>query len=90
MTNVFVKDPDAVLDYQLNWSAWLEVGEVITDAVITVPTGLTLDSQVVTDTTVTAWLSGGEINTGYQVNCHIETSEGREDDRSIYLTCRER
>ena len=90
MSNVFDKDPNAVLDYQWDWSTWLATGETITDAVITMPTGLTKDSQVDADTTVTAWISGGTAGTGYQVLCHIETSEGREDDRSIYLRCKER
>lgn len=90
MTNVFDKDPNAVLDYQWDWSDWLDEGETITVAVITVPAGLTLDSQVDTGATVTAWLSGGTAGDGYRIICHIETSEGREDDRSIYLRCRER
>lgn len=88
--NVFTKDPDAVLDYQWDWSNWLAVGEVITNAVLDVPTGLTLDSQNNTDTTVTAWLSGGTVGEGYRVVCTITTDQGRTDDRSIYIICRER
>jgi hypothetical protein len=88
--NVFTKDPNAVLDYQWDWSAWLADGETITVAVIDVPTGLTLDSQDNATDAITAWLSGGTVGAGYQVTCHIETSAGREDDRSIYLICRER
>jgi hypothetical protein len=90
MTNVFTKDPDAILDYQWDWSEWLATGETITTAVITVPTGLTLDSQDDTTTTITAWLSGGTVGDGYQVTCEITTSASRTDDRSIYLICRER
>ena len=90
MTNVFDKDPNAVLDYQWDWSAWLETGETISTALVTVPTGLTLDSQVDTTTSVTAWLSGGTAGTGYAVLCHITTSAGREDDRQIIIRCRER
>lgn len=90
MTNVFTKDPDAVLDYQWDWSEWLAVGETIASAVITVPVGLTLDSQDDADTTITAWLSGGTVDEGYQVTCSITTNDGRTDDRSIYLICRER
>ena len=90
MTNVFHKDPDAVLDYQWDWSEWLAVSETITAVVITPDTGLTLDSQSNTNTTVTAWLSGGTVGEGYRVVCSITTSAAREDDRSIYLICRER
>lgn len=91
MTNVFPKDPDARLDYQWDWSAWLADGETIEDAELTeIPDELTLDELVITDTAVTAWFLGGVDGEGYQVTCHIETSDGRTDDRSIYLICRER
>lgn len=90
MTNVFTKDPDAVLDYQWDWSDWLAVGEVITSAVVAPDTGIVLDSQSNTNTSVTAWISGGTVDEGYRVVCSIVTSESREDDRSIYLICRER
>jgi hypothetical protein len=89
-TNVFTKDPDAVLDYRWDWSEWLETGETITSAVVTVPEGITKDSQDDTGETVTVWLSGGTVETGYQIICHITTSEAREDDRSIYIRCQER
>ena len=90
MTNVFEKDPNARLDYQWDWSDWLADGETIASAVITVPDDITLDQQDDADTTVTAWLEGGEDGVGYKVTCHITTSAGREDDRSIYLIGRER
>lgn len=90
MTNVFTKDPDAILDYQFDWSVWLAEGETIASAILDVPAGLTLDSQDDTNTTVTAWLSGGTVDEGYRVVCNITTSEGRTDDRSIYIICRER
>jgi hypothetical protein len=90
MTNTFTKDPDAVLDYQWDWSEWLATGETIASVVITPDTGITLDSQSNTTTTVTAWLSGGTVDEGYRVVCEITTNAGRTDDRSIYLICRER
>jgi hypothetical protein len=90
MTNIFTKDPDAVLDYQWDWSEWLAAGETISSFDTTIPTGLTLDSESNTNTAVTAWLSGGTVDTGYKVICHIVTSEGREDDRSIYINVRQR
>jgi hypothetical protein len=90
MANVFTKDPDARLDYQWDWSDWLAEGETITNIVIIVPDGITLDEQSDTDTTVTVWLIGGTDGEGYKLTCHITTSAAREDDRSIYINCRER
>ena len=90
MTNVFDKDPNAVLDYQWDWSDWLAVGETISTAVFTVPTGLVLSSQSNTTTTATVFLSGGTVGDGYQVTLRITTNQGRTEDRSIYLRCLER
>lgn len=90
MTNVFTKDPDAVLDYQFDWSVWMAEGDAIASFELDVPDELTLDSSSNTDTTVTAWLSGGTLDEGYKVTCHIVTDDGREDDRSIYIACQSR
>jgi len=89
--NVFIKDPNARLDYQWDWSQWLAVGETITNAQISItPTGLALDQQDNTDTTITAWLTGGTVDAGYRVVCSITTNQSRTDDRSIYIRCAER
>lgn len=90
MTDTFVKDPDAVLDYTWDWSAWLASGETITSADVTVPTGIVKNSDSHTTTTVTAWLSGGTDGTGYRVTCRVTTSQGRTDDRSITISCHQR
>jgi hypothetical protein len=90
MTNVFTKDPDAVLDYQFDWSAWLDEGDSIASYELTIPTGITKDSDSATGTAVTLWLSGGTDGEGYKITCHITTSAAREDDRSIYIRCTSR
>jgi len=93
MTNVFTKDPNALLDYQWDWSLWLQEGETIVSAELTIPEALELEDQTIEDGKITAWLSGGVADLGYKVTCHIVTSStpvARTDDRSIYLVCRER
>ena len=90
MTNVFDKDPNAVLDYQWDWSDWLAASETISTVVFIVPVGITLSSQSNTTTTATIFLSGGTVNDGYKVTCRITTNQSRTEDRSIYLICRER
>ncbi len=97
----YTKDPVAVLDYKFDWktksngrgySDWLGTTETITSFVVAVPAGITLDSSTATDTntTVTAWLSGGTAGTDYTVACKIITSEGRTDERSITIKVAER
>lgn len=85
----YVKDPDAVLDYQVDWSAWLD-GDTITTSEWIVPDGIVKDSDSHTDTAATIWLSGGTLNTTYLVTNRITTAAGRTDDRTIRITIRDR
>lgn len=88
-TNSFIKDPEAVLDYSFNWnnttSPWLATGETISSYTVTVPTGITKDSDSQASGVVTVWLSGGTAGTNYRVECKIVTSAGRTDERSIWI-----
>lgn len=95
---VIEKDPNAVLDYAFDWSAWLALNgsdqiagvEFIADA------SLTVESQAFDTTTATVWLSGGtKPATGpnkLRVTCRITTNNTppRIDDRSIFLRIVER
>ena len=87
----FTKDPDAVLDYTIDWSEWLAAGETITGTPTwTVPGGITKDSQSNDTTSVTAWFSSGSAGTDYVIGCKIATSDSRTDERSIILSVEER
>lgn len=99
--SVFVKDPNAVLDYKFDWRAstngsgdsdWLASGETISTRTITATTGITVDSSGLTDTntSVTVWLSGGTHGNDYRVACKIVTSASRTDERSITVRVRDR
>ncbi len=92
MTDAWIKDPDATLDWEFDWTNWLSTsdGEVIVSHVITVQTGLTKVSDSATTETVTVWLSGGSVRNVYNVTCHITTSAGRQDDRTLGLTIADR
>ena len=84
----YVRDPDSVLDYQWNWGSFLGEGETIQSHTVTVA-GVTLDSSSATDTTVTAWISGGSAGTTGRATCHIVTSAGRQQDQTIHFYTRE-
>lgn len=90
MPNTFTKDPDAVLDYTVDWSAWLTTGDTITASSWTVEAGLTKDTDANTDSAATVWLSGGTAGSDYQCTNEIETADGRTDDRTITILVRER
>lgn len=91
MTNTtrMVKDPDAVLDYQIDWSSWLATGETISSSDWVVQTGITENSASNTTTTATIWLSGGTAGVTYTVTNRIVTTASRTNDRSLYITVRE-
>lgn len=93
MADTFTKDPDAVLDYACDWSAWLS-GDTIASSTWTVPDGLTEGTgdyeSTHTATEALVWLSGGTAGRTYAVTNRITTTEGREDERTIYVRVRER
>lgn len=80
----FNKDPDAVLDYTIDWSDWLG-SDTITASTWTVPAGITNDSDSNTTTKAIIWLSGGTAETTYECINHITTTGGREDDRTLII-----
>ena len=87
----FIHDPSAALDYSFDWSAWLTAeSDTISTYTVTVPAGLTLDSDSETSGVVTAWISGGTAGTTYLVVCEIVTSGARTDQRTITLRCADR
>lgn len=85
------KDPNAVLDYGLDWTEWL--GEdIITGSVweIAPAAELTVGNKSFTNLKTTVWLSGGEAGKSYTVTNRISTSGGRTEDKSFRVTCKER
>ena len=85
-----LKDPSAVLDYVFDWTGWLATVETITDHTITADTGITVGSSTEDAGKVTVWLSGGTAGINYKVACKITTTAGRTDERTIWITVRER
>ena len=93
MMQAFEKDPNATLDYVVDWSKWLQQGETISTSSWTVPAGLTQPATPAasnTATTATVWLAGGTAGANYDVSNRITTSAGRTDDRTIRIIVRER
>lgn len=87
---VYIKDPDAVLDYTSDWASWLAGGETISTSTFTADSGITIDSQSNSTTSGTVWLSGGTAGTNYTIRHRITTSASRTDDRSFVIACQER
>jgi hypothetical protein len=86
---IFVKDPNAVLDYYVDWTRWLN-GDTIATSVWTVTAGLTVANDTHTTTAATVWLSGGTVGETYKVTNRITTTGGRTEDRSFDVKIAER
>ena len=57
---VYIKGDAEVLDYHVDWTAWLN-GDTITTSTWIVTVGITVDSESETTSISTIWLSGGAI-----------------------------
>lgn len=91
MANLFEKDRDAVLDFGIDWSTWLEDGEILVSSQWLVPEGLArIDDTYDTSGRVVVWLSGGTAGTTYRLTNRVQTSRNRTDDRSIFVRVLER
>lgn len=109
MTDVFVqnaksgkweapKDPNAVLDYWEDWTAWLDaVGDTLSGHLVTLTptdpgsTAVLVQSSVV-GKKVVAWISGGIAGETVAVTFRVYGSgfPMRVDDRTCYLKIKER
>ena len=87
----FTKDPDAVLDYSVDWSLWL-AGDQIASSEWLLEGGALIEkvTHSHTATKATVWLRGGQAGSTYLVTNRIVTVAGRTDDRSISVRVEDR
>ena len=97
MTEQFIKDPHAILDFAIDWSAsYLLTGEVITaSSWFILPQGAMADLAVDTIAATvagvtTVFVSGGIAGKAYQLTNRITTDQGRTDDRTITIRIEEK
>ena len=69
------------LDHSVAFSSWLSSGDTLSSCVVTVSSGLTLDTAtkapVATGANVVFWLTGGTPGEEYFVQVTAQTSQGR-------------
>jgi hypothetical protein len=81
------KDPEEVVDYQIDWTATLGVDTIATSAWV-VPVGITKDSDSNTTTAAVVWISGGTDGQRYDLKNTITTAAGRTYEENISLFVR--
>lgn len=94
MSLVILKDPEAVVDYTFDWNdGYLDTtspAETISTSTWSIdptpsPAELTVDSESKTDTTATAFFTGGTVAKVYKATNHVVTSGGRTDERTLTI-----
>lgn len=87
-----LKDPNAVLDYYIDWTSWLTGTDVIsTSTWTTTDTSITISTATTHGTaTTTVWLTGGIEGEVYDITNQILTSNSRTEERTIQFTCIQR
>lgn len=83
----FVRSPESVLDFTINWAPWLPAEDTIDTSNWTVgtPSGVTITSTSQSANTTTVWISGGTAGVTYHVVNTITTTGGRTDERTLSL-----
>lgn len=91
VSNSFIIDPDAKLDYAVDWSDWTEEEEVLSSSSWEIePSGPVLSDQARGKKSAEVYVEGCTEGQTYRLTNRIQTGEGREDDRTLLLRCTER
>jgi hypothetical protein len=91
---LLLKDPEATLDYSVDWGADYLSGDVLTESSWTVIPGEAGGVSIVSCRfdllQATVEVGGGVPGRIYRLTNHVVTAEGREDSRSIMLRVEKR
>ena len=85
--SLWVKDPADVAWYKFDWSQFLDVGDSISSATVTVDSNVTLVAQASAASSVSVRLSGGAGGTSSVVTCVVVTALGNtfETTKTVYI-----
>lgn len=85
----YLQDPDARLDYTVDWSHWLLPGDTIVDSTWdSSDTAMVLSDDSFSDTTTTVWVTftvDAEEGDSFSATNHITTDAGRQQDQTLYI-----
>jgi hypothetical protein len=84
----YIHDPDAVVDYSVDWSDWLPTGDTIDTSEWTIASGLTKVASSVTGNVASIVVSGGTAGQELRITDRMTTVNGRVYDRTIVLLVR--
>lgn len=81
------KDPNAVLDYEWDLSAWLARDGNAVSSYSLIAVGVVVDSHSEASGVIKAWVSGGQVGAAASVTCRVTTNSTppRVDDRTLWF-----
>lgn len=86
----FEKQPDEVLDYDIDFAEWIPDGDVVSSATITSsPAGLTVGTVGVFGSYLKVWISEGVDGTTYKLEVTATTQGGRVKQAEFLMKVRE-
>lgn len=92
--DIFLKDPEATLDYGIDWGeGYLQEGESLSASSWSIfpGSGLTIDSEPPFGASqATVFVTGGTVGHIYQLTNRIVTDQGRTDERSLTIRIKNR
>ena len=87
--SLMLKDPEASLDYSVDWGAHYLADDVLLEStwsvVPTEPGGVLVVGTTADEKVASVQVSGGVAGRMYRLVNHVVTGSGREDSRSIML-----
>lgn len=91
MLGVRQKRPADVLDYDIEFEDWLTDDDTITTVASDVSPagGLVVDSVQIVGTSIKVWVSGGVLNTTYDVSITVSTQGGRVKEECFKVRVRD-
>ena len=90
------KDPNATLDYTLDWSEYTQAGDALATATWTTSTisgdaaPLTIGAATINTDKATVLISGGTAGNIYTVTCAITTTDSLIDRRAFRIVVKQR
>lgn len=84
-----IKQPVDVQDYDIDYSQWLPEGDSLVSAEVDVPTGITLETYIVTSPIVKLWVAGGTAGQSYKFQVIGTTDFGRVKETELVVKVKE-
>jgi hypothetical protein len=91
---MFLKDPDGLVDYRVDWAAACAAGQAIAESVWTVePAGSdapVVSGSSISDKVAIMRLSGGARGSTYRIGNRVTLSDGTIDERTLLIRVEDR